>query len=116
MKKLSLDDLKVDSFATTALPSGRGTVMGHATEAATCPATCGVNGNSCGLQCATVAPMESCGAPYCGDSHAVQGCPGTTTIGGTTEGTLCGGTDEGTNCCGPYGPSYDYTFCQSMCC
>lgn len=110
MKKLKIEELHVESFATSAQPAHRGTVMGHITE----PTKCGLDGDSCGMDCATEAWMQSCAANNCGNSFDPN-CK-ITTGPGTSEGTLCGGTAEGTNCCYPYGESYDYTFCMSMCC
>jgi hypothetical protein len=123
VKKLRIEELHVESFTTSAQPAPRGTVMGLATEVATCPATCGLDGNSCGMDCATEAWMQSCAANNCGDSFDPN-C-NITTGPGTSEGTLCNNTYAAgcsDSCTAPYGcgctttMSYDYTFCQTMCC
>lgn len=100
MNKLKLEDLHVESFATSAETTQRGTVVAHATEMG----------------------ADTCNGGYC-DTEQYRGscspetCTGTT--GGTTSqnGTLCGGTDPGTNCCDPYGPSLAATNCNdTFCC
>lgn len=58
MKKLRLEELHVESFTTTAQAVARGTVMGHGTE----------GGDSCIIQCATMAGMGSCVPAECGTS------------------------------------------------
>ncbi len=100
MNKLKLEDLHVESFATSEQTMKRGTVVAHATEEGgeTCNAT----------YCYTERYRASCSPEMC-----------TNTTGGTTSeiSPLCGGTDPGTNCCDPHGPSLAATNCDdTFCC
>jgi hypothetical protein len=56
MKKLSLnpDQLRVESFATQAVPDGRGTVAAHAGTVGTCPVP------TAQPWCGTVMRLQSC--------------------------------------------------------
>ena len=64
-KKLTLDELAVESFETTAAPAARGTVFGRATEAFyTCASDC---------PCDTAQTNCGCGSGGCGDT--ANGCP-----------------------------------------
>lgn len=98
MKKLKIEELQVDSFATSAQTMKRGTVVGHNTA----------DGLSCNTYCETEANRASCSPAQC-----------TGTTGGTTSqnSPLCGGTGPNTNCCDPYGPSLAATNCDdTFCC
>lgn len=63
MRKLRIEELAVESFATNASGSARGTVMGHADTVFgwTCNETCAGN-DTCGAECDdfTVAPQHTC--------------------------------------------------------
>ena len=65
MKKLRLDDLNVDSFATAAPSAARGTVAAHqtlqCTEGYGCPESFG---GTCWITCAETCPCTD--LPYCG--------------------------------------------------
>jgi hypothetical protein len=109
MKKLLLEDLNVESFSTTSPEGRRGTVVAHETY----DAACGYSEYSDCLSCGT----------DCRDTERAD-CTGGGG-GGTSEGTLCVtrvGDCSQDSCTGPYGcpctttMSYDYTFCQTMCC
>jgi hypothetical protein len=104
VKKLKIEELHVESFATSSKTARRGTVVAHNTA----------DGVSCDTWCTTEANRASCSPAQCT---------------GTTPGTqsadiLCytavGCSDS---CTGPYGcactktESFDYTFCNdTMCC
>lgn len=99
MKKLKLEELHVDSFATTVPERSRGTVMGHSGD----------------TWCTTEANRTSCSPAQCTD----------TTSGTQSGGGLCYTAVECSenSCTGPYGcgctktESFDYTFCNdTMCC
>jgi hypothetical protein len=109
VKKLLLEDLNVESFATTMSETRRGTVVANDNE--TWNEACGYSNYTDCLSCGS----------GCTDTEAVN-CTGGG--GGTSEGTLCGTqvNCSQNSCTGPYGcgctktESFDYTFCQTMCC
>lgn len=109
MKKLLLEDLNVESFATTSPDPRRGTVVAHETY----DAACGYSNYTDCLSCGT----------DCRDTEAAN-CTNTTDPGGTSEGSLCGTQVNCSedSCTAPFGcgctttMSYDYTFCATMCC
>ena len=88
MKKLrlSLDELRVDSFETTAEQEPRGTVMGE--QQCTCLTNCTCPGcNTCNETC-----PQTC-AYTCDDSECIMTCIGDTCGGGGwTCWDSCGGT------------------------
>ena len=137
--KLNLDDLKVESFATTPdAASGRGTVFGQVTHpydsnCGTCPGNtnCGTcNGESCdypGCTAAGLTCVDPCGpggseAGTCGPANTcVTTCEPQSTCPSPTCGVSCGG-GELTNCPGetecepePTWTANGCTLCDQMC-
>jgi|GEM_PF-6307869 len=91
MKKLRMDDLRVESFETSA--DGfelRGTVHPHQERCTGVRTGCGSNEGTY--------DVLTCGS------------------GASDDGFCGGGTAEGSNCCHPYDISLDWTFCQTECC
>ena len=104
--KLNLDDLRVESFATTPdATAPPGTVFGQDTEDTICNTQCGTCtcGNTCGNTCA-----NSCGQCTGGG----EGC------GGSGLGTLCGSCQSwlATDPCGCWTPSCGFTYCPNAGC
>jgi hypothetical protein len=94
-KKLSLNDLRVDSFETT-LPEGsrRGTVKGHADPETRCTGA-----------------RTGCGSNE--GSYDILTCPG----GDSNDGFCPVGTlHVPSNCCDPYGSSVEYSYCGDWTC
>jgi hypothetical protein len=101
VKKLKIEELHVESFATSAQPERRGTVIAHYSE---------VDYITClPIYCQTQPGFATCNPDQ---------CTGQTQTGTTSQNSpLCGGTDPGTNCCDPYGPSLAATNCNdTLCC
>jgi len=93
MKKLKLDDLQVESFATSAGRGVRGTVMGHETEVCTGSCLCNTAfGGTCWTDCDTL-----CGGG-CGYSEAYTGCHCTVPPQPTLEGESCNWTCDFRQC------------------
>lgn len=84
MRKLSVDDLQIESFETLAEAGGRGTVKAHETEGFDCETiACGTNEFPCtwmpNLQCASneIAYPSECTGCEQGVCHPSQDhCPG----------------------------------------
>lgn len=119
--KLNLDDLRVESFATTPDPDGQhGTVFGQQlTDTCTCINTCEgcptEQGDTCGEPtfmgcCVTGSPCQTdtcyhtcpCGFTYWCATGIATDCPGQTNCPPYTEGETCYGscTDQGCTACG----------------
>jgi hypothetical protein len=91
MKKLRIEDLQVESFQTvTAQQELRGTVHPHQEPCTGARTGCGSNEGS----------------------YDILTCPGTA----SDDGFCGGGTGAESGCCHPYGPSLDWTFCETECC
>ena len=126
--KLNLDDLKVESFATTPDSlGGRGTVFGQDPTWATCEfqETCAPYNTCVGFTCAdqTCSPgCEPSGGGTCGPVQTCFTCIGLGTCPDPTCGVTCGG-GELTNCpgetnCGdpePTWTSQGCTLCDNAC-
>lgn len=107
--KLNLDDLRVESFATTPpASSGRGTVFGQATEPQTCGAgaTCYQTCTEVGVTCVNPCTGNTCGAS-CGGTCFEDTCDTCPQVTCPTCGLFCG--TAGVTDCPHETPCEDYT-------